>query len=180
MSDDQDGIRAGSVHKVKMFTGKDFHLWKFQFMTYAENREVDGFLDGSEKKPEEDASVDEKKRWKKGDSTARTILLGVPHVIVAACRRGNVARTTTRTALGTRAAWAGPLGWLRRRRCRASLRRGELRPRPPLRGSRVTRMPTRSGVGFGFCCSPMAWDKGYQLPGCWSWLLVVGEPLQCR
>ena len=75
MSDDQDGIRAGSVHKVKMFTGKDFHLWRFQFMTYAENREVDGFLDGSEKKPEEDASVDEKKRWKKGDSTARTILL---------------------------------------------------------------------------------------------------------
>ena len=44
-------------------------------MTYAEKREVDGFLNGSEKKPEEDASVDEKKRWKKGDSTARTILL---------------------------------------------------------------------------------------------------------
>ncbi len=40
-------------------------------MTYAENREVDGFLDGSEKKLEEDASVDEKKRWKKGDSTTR-------------------------------------------------------------------------------------------------------------
>ena len=75
MNEDQDGIRAGTVHKVKMFTGKDFHLWKFQFMTYAENREVDGFLDGSEKKPEEDASLEEKKRWKKGDSTARTILL---------------------------------------------------------------------------------------------------------
>ena len=75
MNEEQDGIRAGTVHKVKMFTGKDFHLWKFQFMTYAENREVDGFLDGSEKKPEEDASLEEKKRWKKGDSTARTILL---------------------------------------------------------------------------------------------------------
>ena len=75
MSDVRDGMRAGSAHKVKMFTGKDFHLWKFQFMMYAKNREVDGFLNGTEVKPVDEATIEEKKRWKKGDSMARTILL---------------------------------------------------------------------------------------------------------
>ena len=71
-----DGIRADSLHsRVKIFTGKDFHLWKFQFLTYAEVREVEGYFNGSEPKPGEDASEEEKKKWKKGDSVARNILL---------------------------------------------------------------------------------------------------------
>ena len=71
-----DGIRAdGLQSRVKVFTGKDFHLWKFQFLTYAEVREVEGYFDGSIAKPGEDASEDEKKKWKKGDGVARNILL---------------------------------------------------------------------------------------------------------
>ena len=61
-----DGIRAeGSLGRVKVFTGKDFHLWKFQFLTYAEVREVEGYFDGSITKPGEYASEEEKKKWKK-------------------------------------------------------------------------------------------------------------------
>ena len=71
-----DGIRADSLQsRVKIFTGKDFHLWKFQFLTYAEVREVEGYFNGSEPKPGEDATEEEKKKWKKGDSVARNILL---------------------------------------------------------------------------------------------------------
>ena len=58
-----DGIKAdGLQSRVKVFTGKDFHLWKFQFLTYAEVREVEGYFDGSIAKPGEDASEDEKKK----------------------------------------------------------------------------------------------------------------------
>ena len=71
-----DGIRAeGSLGRAKVFTGKDFHLWKFQFLTFAEVREVDGYFDGSVTKPGEDASEEEKRKWKKGDGVARNILL---------------------------------------------------------------------------------------------------------
>jgi hypothetical protein len=71
-----DGIRADSLQsRVKIFTGKDFHLWKFQFLTYAEVREVDGYFNGREPKPGDDATEEEKKKWKKGDSVARNILL---------------------------------------------------------------------------------------------------------
>ena len=48
---------------------------KFQFLTYAEVREVEGYFDGSITKPGEDASEEEKKKWKKGDCIARNILL---------------------------------------------------------------------------------------------------------
>jgi hypothetical protein len=75
MAEIQDGIGAGGSHKVKMFVGRDFHLWKFQFLTYAEFRDVNGYFDGSEVKPSEEAPEEEKRRWKKGDSLARTILL---------------------------------------------------------------------------------------------------------
>ena len=52
-----DGIKADSLQsRVKIFTGKDFHLWKFQFLTYAEVREVEGYFNGSEPKPGEDAT----------------------------------------------------------------------------------------------------------------------------
>jgi len=76
MSDSQHGIGAGGGgDKVKVFSGRDFHLWKFQLLAFAEYREVDEFILGIELKPGDDASVEEKRRWKRGDSLARTILL---------------------------------------------------------------------------------------------------------
>ena len=73
MAENQDGIGAGtSTHKVKMFTGRDFHLWKFQFLTYAESHDVKDYYEGTIEKPIDDQEL---KVWKKRDSVARTILL---------------------------------------------------------------------------------------------------------
>jgi len=75
MSDSQHGIGAGGGDKVKVFSGRDFHLWKFQLLAFAEYREVDEFILGIDSKPGEGATLEEKRRWKRGDSLARTILL---------------------------------------------------------------------------------------------------------
>ncbi len=71
-----DGIRAGdTLGRVKVFAGKDFHLWKFLFLTYAEAEEVVGYFDRTEVKPIEGASTEELKKCRKGDDLSRIILL---------------------------------------------------------------------------------------------------------
>ena len=72
-----DGIKAeSSLGRVKVFTDKDFHLWKFQFLTFVEVREVEGYFDWSIiTKLGEDVNEEEKKKWKKGDFVSRNILL---------------------------------------------------------------------------------------------------------
>ncbi len=46
------------IRSSKVFKRRDFNLWKFYCLTYRENMEVDGL----ESRPEENASIEEKKK----------------------------------------------------------------------------------------------------------------------
>ena len=50
-------------------------MWKFRFQTYAEAREVVGYIDGTKVKLDEGSPVEDLRKWKKGDSLARNMLL---------------------------------------------------------------------------------------------------------
>jgi hypothetical protein len=59
MSEFQHGIGAGDSQRVKIFNGKDFHLWKFQFLIQATIKDIVGFLDGSASMPNEGSSMED-------------------------------------------------------------------------------------------------------------------------
>ena len=65
------------------FEGKNYTSWAFQFQIYLEGKDLWGYIDGSETKPEED----DKKilAWKTKDVKIRTWLLGSvePHFILS-------------------------------------------------------------------------------------------------
>lgn len=65
----------GSLGRAKVLTIRDLLLWKFQFLTHAKAREVDGYFVVSMTKVVKDASEGEKRKWKKGDIVARNIFL---------------------------------------------------------------------------------------------------------
>ena len=67
------GARPDSI-KVKPFVGKGWHLWKFKMQQYLDLMEVWEYVSGEIAAPDENASMEVKRMWRRQDLTARNVL----------------------------------------------------------------------------------------------------------
>ena len=59
---------------ISRFKGPNYHIWKFQLRAVLLGKDLMDVVDGTEPKPPDTATTEEKLAWKKKDNSALSIL----------------------------------------------------------------------------------------------------------